>query len=89
MPYNELPAFMEKLRLQEGNAARALEFCILTVSRTSEVLGARAAEIDLREKLWTVPEDRMKGAKEHRVPLCLRALELAEKGSDCYLFPSR
>jgi integrase len=89
MPYDALPVFMEKLRRQEGNAARALEFCVLTGARTGEVLGARPVEIDRREKVWTVPGDRMKGGKEHRVPLCDRALELTGKGSDRYLFPSR
>ena len=59
MPYDALPAFMEKLTQEEGNAARALEFCILTAARTSEVLGARPTEVDRREKLWTVPGDRM------------------------------
>jgi integrase len=52
-------------------------------------LKARPPEIDCGEKLWTVPSERMKGGQEHRVPLCKRALELAGKGSDSYLFPSR
>jgi integrase len=89
MPHADVPDFMEKLRQKDGSSVRALEYCILTASRTGEVLGAKPVEVDLREKLWTVPADRMKGGKEHRVPLCLRALELAGQGSDRYLFPSR
>jgi integrase len=89
MLYDALPAFMQKLRNQDGNTARALEFCILTAARTNEILKARPPEIDRGEKLWTVPGERMKGGQEHRVPLCKRALELAGKGSDSYLFPSR
>jgi integrase len=89
MPYDALPAFLQKLRKQEGNTARALEFCILTAARTGEVLKARPSEIDRSEKLWTVPGERMKGGQEHRVPLSKRAMELAGKGSESYLFPSR
>jgi integrase len=80
---------MEKLRQQEGNTARALEFCILTGGRTGEILGAHPSEIDRREAVWTIPSDRMKGGKEHRVPLCARALNLSNGGSDHYVFPSR
>jgi integrase len=76
LPYAELPAFLTNLREQEGIAARALEFTILTVGRTGEVIGARLSEFNIREKLWTVPADRMKSGKEHRVPLSDRALEL-------------
>jgi integrase len=89
MPYAALPAFMEKLQQRDGNTARALEFCILTAARTGEILGAKPAEIDRRERVWTVPGERMKGGKEHRVPLCRRSLELTAQGSDSYLFPSR
>jgi integrase len=88
LPYAELPAFTEKLRHQEGPAARALEFTILTVARLSEARNATAQEIDHSSKVWTVPGERMKGGKEHRVPLCQRALELAAMGSDQHLFPS-
>jgi len=61
-------AFMAELREQEGVAARALEFLILTVARTGEVLGARWSEVDLAERLWTVPAERMKALREHRAP---------------------
>jgi integrase len=87
MSYDQLPAFMVKLRQQKGSAARALEFTILTASRSGEVLTARPSEIV--GDVWVVPPERMKGGIEHRVPLCKRAIELAAGGSGSYLFPSR
>ena len=89
LPYAEMPAFMAKLRTQEGAAARALEFCILTNARTDEARRATPAEIDHANKVWCVPADRMKTRKEHRVPLCKRALELAGMGDGAYLFPGQ
>jgi integrase len=74
VPYQQIGAFMEKLRSQEGIAARALEFLILTASRSSEALGAKWSEID--GATWTVPAGRMKAHKEHRVPLSRRAVAL-------------
>ena len=74
VPYQQIGAFMEKLRGQEGIAARALEFLILTASRSSEALGAKWSEID--GATWTVPASRMKAHREHRVPLSRRAVEL-------------
>lgn len=79
LPYDELPDLMRSLRAQEGVAARALEFAILTAARTGEVIGARWSEIDVGEKLWTVPPDRMKAGKEHRVPLSARAAAILEQ----------
>jgi integrase len=76
LPYDELPAFMAALAQRQGTAARALEFCILTAARTGEVIGATWDEIDLPNKLWTVPADRIKGGKEHKVPLSAPALAL-------------
>jgi integrase len=76
MPYREIPAFMAALREREGVAARALEFAILTAARTGEVIGARWSEIDLDSAVWVVPSGRMKGGREHRVPLSERAVEL-------------
>jgi integrase len=87
MPYDALPAFMQKLRQQKGSAARALEFTILCAARTGEVLTARPAEI--AGGVWTVPSERMKGGQTHRVPLSKRAVEVASGGSSSYLFPSR
>src|SRR5262249_11376008 len=89
LPHAELPQFMQELRKQSSSAARALEFLILTAARTGEVLGARPAEIDRREKAWTVPADSMKGGVDHVVPLPTRALELAHGGSEHYLFPAQ
>src|SRR5262245_20738523 len=66
LPYAELPGFLASLRAQEGMAARALEFAILTAARTGEVIGARWDEIDPLDKTWTVPSERMKAGKEHR-----------------------
>lgn len=76
LPYNELASFIATLHEREGVAARALEFTILTAARTSETIGARWDEIDLKAKTWTVPANRIKGGKEHRVPLCDRALQI-------------
>ncbi|MGH8040594.1 MAG: tyrosine-type recombinase/integrase, partial [Rudaea sp.] len=74
--YAKAPAFLSELRAQEGTAARALEFLILTACRTNEVIGARWNEFDLAEKTWTVPAERMKAGKEHRVPLSAQALKI-------------
>jgi integrase len=76
MPYNELPAFLSDLRQHEGVGARALEFAILTAARLGEVVGAQRSEIDLAAKVWTIPANRMKGGKEHRVPLSSAAIAL-------------
>lgn len=89
LPYDEMPAFLQELRAQPGTAARALEFLVLNASRTSEVIGAKPAELELRKALWTIPAERMKAGKEHRVPLSARAGEIAEaQGLEGeYLFP--
>ncbi|HXQ51577.1 MAG TPA: integrase arm-type DNA-binding domain-containing protein [Stellaceae bacterium] len=78
LPYDDLPGFMATLRAENGTAARALEFAILTAARTGEVIGARWREFDLEEKVWTVPGERMKAGREHRVPLSARAVEILE-----------
>ena len=79
LPYAELPGFLLALREQEGVAARALEFAVLTAARTGETIGARWSEIDLLDKTWTVPAARMKAGREHRVPLSARALAILEE----------
>jgi integrase len=97
LPYGELPAFLPDLREQEGTAARALEFLILTAARTGEVIGARWSEIDLGDKTWTVPAARMKAHREHRVPLSARAIAILNemqtaRDSDdpnAFVFPGR
>jgi len=76
LPYQEIARFMAELREQGGLGARALEFAILTAARTGEVIGATWAEIDLKGRLWTVPAQRMKEKKEHRVPLSEAALAI-------------
>jgi integrase len=74
LPYAEIPGFMAELRQRDALAARALEFLILAAGRTSEVLGARWDEI--QGDTWIVPSIRMKGDREHRVPLSRRALKI-------------
>ncbi len=74
LPYAELPGFIAKLRSQPGSAARALEFAILTATRTGEVIGAQWGEIDFDKAVWTIPAERMKAGKEHRIPLSARAV---------------
>ena len=87
LPYDEIGAFMEKVREQEGTAARALEFTILTATRTQEVIGATPGEFDLKKALWTIPAERMKAGKEHRVPLPPPAIELVKgEPAGTYLF---
>jgi integrase len=91
LPYQEAPAFMAKLRDLEGIAARALEFTILTASRTGEVIGAKWGELNFNEGVWTIPAERMKAKKEHRVPLSTRALtilrEMEKVKHSEYVFP--
>lgn len=77
LPYAELPAFMAALRSRHGEAARALEFTILTAARTGMTLGAVPSEVDLVASTWTVPWDRMKGKVEHTIPLSAPAVALA------------
>jgi integrase len=91
LPYTEMPEFMARLRESTSISARALELVILTAARTGEVLNAPFDEFDLDARIWIVPGKRMKGGKEHRVPLCTRAVEIVEemakvKISD-YVFP--
>ena len=95
MPFVDLPAFMAVLRGRPAMSARALEFTILTAARTSETLQATWSEFDLTARLWTVPGNRMKAGKEHRVPLNDPALQILsalakETGAEpgAYVFPS-
>jgi integrase len=76
LPFAEVPDFMAQLAAREGMGARALEFLILTAARSGEASGAKWSEIDLEAKAWTVPASRMKGGREHRVPLSDRAIAL-------------
>jgi len=76
VPYVDLPAVMAELGKHQGVAAMALRFCILTAARSSEVLDATWSEIDFDNALWTVPKERMKASREHRVPLSPQAVAL-------------
>ena len=92
VPYKQIGPLIKKLRGRKGSSALALEFMILTAARTGEVRGARWQEIDLSTKVWIVPADRMKASKEHRVPLCDRAVEIlnsikSNRNPDGYVFP--
>ena len=91
MPYADVPAFLAELRQRPATAARALEFCILTATRSGETLAAYWDEMDPDAKVWTVPAERTKAAREHRVPLSDRALAILEemKGARTgdYVFP--
>lgn len=93
MPYESVAAFMGKLRERNAVAALALEFCILTAARSGEVLGARWTEIDLDKEVWTIPANRMKAGREHRVPLPDPAVailkRLAETNTGDFVFPGQ
>ena len=82
LPYTDLAALMDEIRKREGVAARALEFLILTATRTSETLNAKWDEFDLQADVWTIPAVRMKARVEHRVPLSRRALAVL-RGLEC------
>ena len=94
LPWQDIGGFMGTLRKQGGTAARALEFAILTATRTGETLGARWSEIDMGAAVWMVPGERMKAGREHRVPLSDAALAvlatmapLRPEEGDGYVFP--
>jgi integrase len=76
LPYAQIADFMAALRQQSHIGARALEFTILTAARTEQTLGAMWSEIDLGARVWTIPPERMKSGKEHKVPLNIPALAL-------------
>ena len=76
LPYADMAAFMAELRKQRGMAPRAMEFLILTAARSGEARGAKWSEIDEAERLWIIPEERMKASRAHRVPLSNQALAL-------------
>jgi len=76
LPYAELPAFMAELRLKSSRTARMLELLILTTSRTQEIQFATWSEFDFINKVWTIPPERMKAKKEHRVPLTARMIDV-------------
>lgn len=91
LPYDLMPEFMANLRTRSAVAARALELLILTCARSGEVLGATWDEIDLQKEIWTIPANRMKAGREHRIPLSGRAMKIVaerlEAGSIGHVFP--
>lgn len=93
LPYAEMGDFMASLRVQGGIGARALEFTILTAVRTGEARLATWEEVDLKEKVWTIPAERMKGEREHQVPLSDAALnvlkEMEADGTKGFIFPGQ
>jgi integrase len=78
MAFEDIPAFVDKLRTMDSIAARALELAILTAARTEEIIGMRWGEVDFENRIWTVPGSRMKAGREHRVPLSSPAMALLE-----------
>jgi integrase len=96
LPYSEIHDFLSELKEQPGTAATALNFLLLTAARTGEVIGAKWEEIDLDAKLWIIPANRMKGNREHRVPLSVQAITLLQShrkackamGNLEFVFPS-
>ena len=93
LPYREIGAFMVELRKLTDTSARVLEFQILTAARSGEVVAARWDEIDMTEGTWTIPGERMKAGREHRVPLSLAALAVLERlarfRENDFIFPGR
>jgi integrase len=91
LSYPDIGAFMATLRKEKCQSARALELLILTATRTSEVLGARWAEMDLEQGIWTIPAARIKAGREHRIPLSTPVLallrQLQDERIDEYVFP--
>ena len=93
LPYKTVPTFVARLRSQVGMGARALEFVILCAARSGEAREASWAEVDIDTRVWTVPANRMKAGREHRVPLSDAAWALLPSSSSRnpsdLLFPSQ
>lgn len=95
LPYSKVSDFVAGLQKLDGVSALAFEFLILTATRTSETLGAMWSEIDLEQKIWTIPADRIKAGREHKIPLSPRALVILAKAKklkpdnakDAFVFP--
>ena len=94
LPWQLVPAFIDELHKKVGVAAQALLMCILTATRSGEVRGAVWSEFDLEKKIWTIPAAKMKGGREHRIPLSepalvvLRRMQPLASGRDSLVFPS-
>jgi integrase len=82
LDWRGMPAFMARLATCDGGAAKALAFAILTAARSGEVRGMRWSEVDLEARVWTVPADRIKAGREHRVPLPPATIELLGEAGD-------
>ena len=96
LPWAEIGAFMAALHKLPGTGPLALQFVILTAARTGEVIGAKWSEIDLAAAMWTIPAERMKAKRQHRVPLTDAALAVLgamlpsrPEHSDGFVFPGR
>lgn len=96
LAFVRMASFFAELRRLNSISAAALEFCILTASRTNEVTGARVEEVNLKRGVWTIPKERMKMGREHRIPLTPRALQIAGQriaiakiDESIYLFPGK
>jgi integrase len=93
LPYAKIGAFMAELRQRSGLAARAMELLILTATRTTEAIAARWSEIDLEQKIWTIPAERIKAGREHRIPLSPAAVamlhQLAKTKVNEFVFPGQ
>jgi len=96
LPYSELRSFIADIRETEANESTrlAFEFLILTATRTSEVILAEWSEIDIEDKAWTIPAERMKAGRKYRVPLSARCIEILERAKELsdkgpYIFPGR
>ncbi len=90
MPYAEIADFMQQLKQRDTNSAKALQLCILTATRTNEVIAATWDEIDLEQAIWKIPAERMKAGKQHEIPLCKQALallsEMPKQANNPYVF---
>lgn len=92
LPWREMGTFMQELRGQQGTAARAVEFIILTACRTSEAFNATWGEVDLAQRTWTIPGERMKAGREHVIPLSdatvsVLQAQAAAHGMEGFIFP--
>jgi integrase len=89
MPYDELPTFMRHLEANDSVVSRAIEFVVLTATRSGDVRGAQWREIDLKQRLWTIPDNRNKSGRVHRIPLSSRALAVLNRlpRVNDYVFP--
>ncbi len=89
LPYASIGTFMGRLAVATGTGALTVRFAALTAARSGEVRGAKWSEIDLQAKVWTIPAERMKGAREHRVPLSTQALQVLEEAAKLRTFGSK